>query len=157
RRLRDHLPRGRQLAAVRIGLEGDELVVREDAVSWNPESGQALLDLDVATLATEAAPLALQSAAEAFPPDRDPGAEDWYLVGCELEPHDPERAQEAYRRALAIQPDHPDAGLNLGRLLHEIGRVADAEVCYRRALEARPDDATAAFNLGVALQDLNRI
>lgn len=157
RRLREHLPRGRQLATVRIGWEGDELVVREGAVSWNPESGQALLDLDVASLATEVAPLALQSAAEAFAPDRDLGAEDWYQVGCDLEPHDPARAQEAYRRALDLQPGHADAGLNLGRLLHETGRVAAAEACYRRALEARPGDATAAFNLGVALQDLDRL
>ena len=157
RRLRDHLPRGRQLATVRIALEGEELVVREGAVSWDPESGQARLDLDLASLVSEAAPLALQSAAEAFAPDRDLGAEDWYQVGCELEPHDPDRAQEAYRRALELHPDHADASLNLGRLLHETGRVAEAEACYRRALEARPDDATAAFNLGVALQDLNRI
>lgn len=156
RRLREQLPNGRQLATVRIAWEGDELVVQEGTVSWNPESGQALLDLDVASLATEVAPFALRSAAEAFEPDRDLGAEDWYLVGCELEPHDPARAQEAYRRALDLQPGHADAGLNLGRLLHEAGRVAEAEACYRRALEARPGDATAAFNLGVALQDLGR-
>jgi tetratricopeptide (TPR) repeat protein len=157
RRLREHLPNGRQLATVRIAWEGDELVVREGAVSWNPESGQALLDLDVARLAIEVAPLALQSAAEAFEPDRDLGAEDWYQVGCELEPHDPARAQEAYRRSLELQPGHPDAVLNLGRLFHETGRITEAEACYRRALEARPGDATAAFNLGVALQDLGRL
>jgi tetratricopeptide (TPR) repeat protein len=47
--------------------------------------------------------------------------------------------------------------VNLGRLLHESGRAAEAERHYRLALAARPDDETAAFNLGVALQDLGRL
>src|SRR5262249_25516642 len=84
------------------------------------------------------------------------GAEQSFRLGCDLEPVDLERALDAYRQAVALAPDHADAHLNLGRLLHESGRVSEAEARYRRALEARPDDATAAFNLGVALEDLRR-
>lgn len=157
RSLRDRLPRGRQLATVRIAVEGDDLVVREGAVAWLPESGQALLDLDVAAFATEVAPLVRKAAEEALEAAHEMGAEDWYHLGCDLEPCDATRAQDAYRRALDLAPRHPDAHLNLGRLLHEMGRVGEAEAHYRHALEARPGDATAAFNLGVALQDLGRL
>ena len=156
RRLREQLPRGRQLATLRIACEGDELVVREGAVAWKAESGQAILDLDVASLASQAAPLARESAARAFEAAERLSAEDWYDLGCELEPVDAARAQDAYRRALDLRPDHAEAQLNLGRLLHEAGRLAEAEAFYRRALDASPEDATAAFNLGVALQDLGR-
>jgi len=156
RRLREQLPHGRPLATLRIGCVGEELVVREGPVAWNPESGQAMLDLDVGALASEVAPLARQSAEEAFGSGSDLGAEDWYDLGCELEPCDADRARAAYRRVLELDPHHADGRLNLGRLLHEAGQLGEAEVCYRKVLELRPDDATAAFNLGVVLQDLGR-
>jgi len=154
-KLKQELPAGRQLAALRLTAEGDDIVVRDGAVAWNPESGQAVLDLDVSTLATAVAPLARQAAEEARR-SQDMDAEDWFRLGCDLEPCDGDQALEAYRHAIERAPDHSDAHLNLGRLLHEAGRVEEAETHYRRALEARPDDATAAFNLGVALEDLRR-
>ena len=156
RKLRQQLPSGRQLATVRITAEGDEIVVREGSVAWIPESGQALLDLDVAALATEVAPLAREAAEAARQAESELSAEDWYRLGCDLEPCDPRQAQDAYRRALRLEPGQVDALLNLGRLLHEAGEVAEAANHYRHALEGRPDDATAAFNLGVALEDLGR-
>lgn len=154
-RLRDQLPRGRQLANVRITVEGEEIVVREGGVAWAPESGQALLDLDVGALAGEVAPLVRQAAEEARRAE-DLTGEDWYRLGCELEPCEPVQAVDAYRRALELSPDHADAHLNLGRMRHETGHLAEAETHYRRALAARPDDSTAAFNLGVVLDDLGR-
>ncbi len=46
--------------------------------------------------------------------------------------------------------------MNLGRLLHDDGRVRDAETHYLFALGANPTHGTAAFNLGIALEDLAR-
>ena len=155
-RLRAQLPRGRQLAAVRITVEGEEIVVREGGAAWAPESGQALLDFDVATLAIEVAPLARRAAEEALQAGEEPTAEDWYRLGCELEPCDQARAMDAYGRAIGLDPGQADAHLNLGRMLHETGRVAEAEAHYRRSLAGRPGDTTAAYNLGVALEDLGR-
>jgi tetratricopeptide (TPR) repeat protein len=155
-RLREQLPTGRQLTALRITAEGEAIVARDGAAAWNPESGQAVLDLDVASLATQVAPLARQAAEAAREAEEELDAEDWFRMGCDLEPCDPDQAQDAYRRALALDPEHADARLNLGRLLHEAGRIVEAEAQYRRALDARPGDATAAFNLGVALEDLRR-
>ena len=157
KKLQESLPSGRQLATVRITVEGDEIVVHDGAAAWVPDSGQAVLDLDVATLASEVAPLARQAAEEARHAEESVSAEDWYTIGCELELCDPDQALEAYRSAIMQDHAHADAHLNLGRLLHEAGRVAEAESHYRRALEERPGDETAAYNLGVALEDLGRL
>jgi tetratricopeptide (TPR) repeat protein len=154
-KLRAQLPQGRQLAALRLTAEGEDIVVHDGGTAWNPESGQAMLDLDVAKLASAVAPLARQ-AAKAAGESEGMDAEDWFRLGCDLEPVEAERALEAYGRALELSPDHADAHLNLGCLLHEAGRFAEAEQHYREALAARPDDATAVFNLGVVLEDLRR-
>lgn len=155
-RLVGDLPAGRSLAAIRISAEGGHVVVRQGSESWNPESGQRLLNFEVAELAHRAAPLALRAVDRA---QRTEGldADDWYEIGYELEATAPEEAERAYVEALAIEPEHADAHLNLGRLLHERGNTERAEEHYRKALAARPRDATAAFDLGVALQDLGRI
>jgi tetratricopeptide (TPR) repeat protein len=154
-KLREQLPAGRQLAALRLTAEGEDIVVRDGATAWNPESGQAVLDLDVASLAEVVGPLA-RRAAEAARESQEMDAEDWFRLGCDLEPVDVDQALDAYQRAVGLAPNHADAHLNLGVLLHESGRFAEAESHYRRALDARPDDATAAFDLGVVLEDLRR-
>jgi tetratricopeptide (TPR) repeat protein len=89
------------------------------------------------------------------PADQHPAdADGWCARGAELEPEDPAQAHEAYRRALALDRDHAEANVNLGRMLHEAGHVRAAEMHYRRALRTNPDHPTALFNLGVALEDL---
>jgi tetratricopeptide (TPR) repeat protein len=144
--LHAQLPQGQPLTAVRISAQGHHVVARDGGEAWHPESGQTLLDFEVADLAREAA--ALEPRRPAFQT-----AADWYEHGVELEAGDAAAAMAAYRRALAIDPDLADAHLNLGRLLHEGGDPARAETHYRRALAIDPGDALAAYNLGVALQD----
>src|SRR5438309_985228 len=65
RRLKQQLPRGRALSELRITAEGHRVVARDGALAWNPDSGQLVLDFDVATLAERAAPLARRQAAAA--------------------------------------------------------------------------------------------
>jgi tetratricopeptide (TPR) repeat protein len=155
-RLRAQLPDGRPLSGVHISAEGNRIVVRDGSARWQPDSGQVLFDFGVAELEHAVGELARPRPAA---PDRAEAAEahDWYERACELEDQQPEAALAAYRRALALEPDHPEANINLGRLLHDRGDLHAAEACYRRGLAARPDDVTAAFNLGVALEDLGRI
>jgi tetratricopeptide (TPR) repeat protein len=157
RRLREQLPGGRPLAAVQIVAAGDRIVVRDGRSVWNPESGQALFDFDVADLAEEVAPVTRQVAARAREEARDYDAEAWYEMGYDLEPSSVEDARDAYRRALELDPDHVHARVNLGRLLHEAGLVEPAAAHYRIALACNPRDPTAAFNLGVALEDLGHL
>jgi tetratricopeptide (TPR) repeat protein len=154
--LKRQLPQGRQLTAVRLSAVGDQVVVQDGSTAWNPESGQAELNLDVASFANDVAPLARRAAQAAREQAESLDADDWYRLGCDLEPCDVDQALDAYRRALALAPDHADVHMNLGRLLHEAGRLEEAEAHYRQALDARPEDATAAFNLGVALEDSRR-
>src|SRR5262245_43469715 len=155
-RLKRDLPTDRPLSALSIAAEGGRIVVRDGGRRWNPESGQQLFAFDVSELAERVAPLARRRAEDAMRSTASPTAEDWYELGCELEAGDPEKARDAYRRAIELDPGYADAHTNLGRLLHEAGQVAAAGAHYRRALAARPDDVTAAFNLAVALEDEGR-
>jgi tetratricopeptide (TPR) repeat protein len=156
-RLRDQLPEGRSLTGVRIAADGERVIVRDGGALWNPESGQSLFDFPVSDLAEKAAPLIHRNAAEARASEQQISADSWYELGCELEMSSIEQAKDAYERALRADPDHTDAHVNLGRLLHEQNAPAAAEQHYRAALELDPEHQTAAFNLGVALEDLGRI
>jgi tetratricopeptide (TPR) repeat protein len=155
-RLREQLPEGRSITAVRIAADGDRVIVRDGNSVWNPESGQALFDFSVSELAARTAPLMKRAAAEARGRVEEPDAEEWYALGCELELSNAAEARDAYERALKLDPRHVDAHVNLGRLLHEAGAPADAARHYELALKADQTSATAAFNLGVALEDLQR-
>ena len=156
RKLREQLPNGRSLAQVRIVVDGGRVVVRDGQEAWEPASGQKVLDFEVAALARKAAPIALRGAAEARRHEQNLDAEDWFELGLDLEATAPAEAEDAYRRVLALDAEHYDARLNLGRLRHEAGDLRAAESHYRAAESAHPNDPTPAFNLGVALEDGKR-
>lgn len=144
RKLKEQLPEGRTLRGVRIRAEGDRIVVGDGRASWVPESGQVLLDFEAQELAQKVAPLRLRAG----------DASDWYERGCDLEESSPAAAQDAYRRALELDPSLPDAWVNLGRLLHQDGDARGAAEHYRKAIELDAGNALALFNLAVALEDL---
>jgi tetratricopeptide (TPR) repeat protein len=156
RRLKQQLPRGRALSELRITAEGHRILVRDGAVAWNPDSGQLVLDFDVASLAQRAAPLARRQAAAARRVEDELDAEQWFELGLELEVSAPAEARDAYRRALELDPHHADAHVNLGRLLQEGERAEEAETHYRAVLVDHPGHATAWYNLGVVLEDMRR-
>ena len=156
RKLKEQLPEGRPLTGVQIAAEGDRIVVRDGAARWQPESGQVLFDFGASEIAERVAPVVAEAASRSAGKG-SLAAGDWYEWGCELEDAAPDQAREAYRRALELEPDHADALVNLGRLLHAAGAPGVAEAHYRRALEARPDDETAVFNLAVVLEDQGRL
>ena len=147
--LRQQLPSGRPLSAVHISALGDRVLVRDDQRVWEPDSGQMLLDL------TAAPPSTVERALE--PGDDAIGsADEWYNTALDLEGSDPERAMAAYRSALVLDPEHADAHLNLGRLLHADGDLDAAEGHYRSAVAADPESGRARFNLGVLAEDQGR-
>ena len=83
-------------------------------------------------------------------------AQQWYTLGLDLESAAPAEAREAYTRALALDPRHASARVNLGRWLQADGHPAEAVAQYRVALASHPHHPTAAFNLGTALEELGR-
>lgn len=149
-RLREQIPASGSLDDLELSADGNRIVATDGSARWQPESGQILMDFP--TTGGECVPLARKSSGA--PGSRD--ADAWYERGCALEAADAAAAEDAYRRAIALDPTFADAHVNLGRLRHEAGDAAQAEAHYRQALAGRPDDATAAFDLGVALEDLGR-
>jgi tetratricopeptide (TPR) repeat protein len=148
--LKDQLPANRTLSEIRLAAEGGRVVAYDGNQAWNPETGQYLF-----SFVTETHPAGLSLVTpppSAAAEDRDE-AEEWFELGGELESSSAGAAIEAYERALALAPDHADAHVNLGRLLHEQDRTSQAASHYRLALESEPNHETAAFNLGVALED----
>jgi tetratricopeptide (TPR) repeat protein len=156
RTLLGQLPVGRSLSGLRIASEGHRIVVRDGSESWNPESGQLLLDFHVAELADRAAPTARRLARRARRADEPLTAEQWYALGIDLESAAPQDARDAYTRAVALDPRHASARVNLGRWLQEDGHPELAITEYRAALASQPRHPTAAFNLGTALEELGR-
>lgn len=158
RKLRGQLPSGRSLTELKIIAENERIVVSDGAQSWNPLSGQLHIAFDVAELAARAEPIArkrthaLLEAAAA-----DHTAHQWYEMAVDLEAVSPAQAQQAYARALQLDPRHTDAHVNLGRLLHQAGQITEAATHYLQALRFNDRHAIAAFNLGVAMEDLGRL
>ena len=155
-RLVDELPAEKTLAAVRLVADGDRVVVEDGGEIYNPETGQRVLDFEGSVRSSSAAPLEHGPRGDDAGEGPDLAAEEWYLLGVELETDNPLEAKRAYRKALELDDTLGDAHLNLGRLFHEEGRLRNAETCYRAAVSHSPGDATAHFNLAVALEDLGR-
>jgi tetratricopeptide (TPR) repeat protein len=133
-------------------------VARREGVVWNPLSGQHLFDFEAGG-AREVVELARTAGADegSLELAEEMDAGDWYELGCELHDGEPDSACEAYERALALDPELGDAHVNLGCLLHDRGKLGDAEAHYRAALARRPGDAVAWFDLGVVLEDQERL
>jgi tetratricopeptide (TPR) repeat protein len=158
-KLRAQLPEARPLTGVQLGAEGASIVVQDGNTRWQVESGQVLLSFEPPAIDTAAPPLTMLRARPNVVAGGDvapPSPEEIYEIGCDIDETDPAQAEASYRQVLMQAPEHADAHINLGRLLHERGDLPAAEAHYRHALTIRPDDATALFNLGVVLEDQGR-
>jgi tetratricopeptide (TPR) repeat protein len=149
--LRRQLPDAMPLSGLRIGAEGDRVVVREGRSRWQAESGQYLLEFE-----GDPARGSL-SVIEAASSDTPAEGDEAFERALALEATDREGAITEYRHALAAEPGLLDAYVNLGLLLHEAGRSEEARSLYSRGLDACGPDAVLLFNLGVVLEDLDRI
>jgi len=154
RTLARQLPAGRQLSGVRVLADGREVIVQAEGRTWRPESGQLVLDLEVKQLAAQAAPIARRHVRTVRAAEQTVTADEWFALALDLEAVDHAGALDGYRRALALEPKHADAHVNLGRLLQEGKQLPEAAQHYREALRLAPEHVTAAYNLGTVLEDL---
>jgi len=150
--LASQLPTDRPLSAVRVQIDGDRVIVRDSASSWEPESKQTVLDFSVKELGEKVAPLARDSVQRAL--HSAGNADELFEAALESEEIGANgEAELAYRRVLETDFDHVAARINLGRLRHQARALEDAERLYREALTLDPNHPTARFNLGVVLED----
>lgn len=171
---RAKLPAGAAAPAGVLTALGDQIAVREGKLLWESESGQYVLALDIDTPQSAvhvierpvAAPAPAQGAdahyARAFAlEETDPGAAQLAYQSClEADPghaearinlgrllHAAGRLQEAERIYRAAQHGEPLLAFNLGVLLEDLQRDAEAITAYREALALDPQFADAHFNV----------
>jgi tetratricopeptide (TPR) repeat protein len=159
--LRSALPEGSALNKISLTALGNRIAIREGQTLRESESGQYALALEIveekgrlhviSRQETPGAPAALSDSAPGAANAKS--ADDHYARAISLEDSNPGAAQKAYELCLKADPNHMDARINLGRLLHLAGRLAEAERVYRVGAKADP---FIAFNLAVVLEDLGR-
>jgi len=156
--LRRHLPDEMPLSGLRIAAIADRVVVREGDAHWQAESGQYLLAFEGDPLAGSLSVLERAPApAEILrKPERLRDTERQRESAEVLDRGDTDAAIKAYEHAIATDPTDLDAHINLGQLLHESARLAEAERVYRDALKTCGNDALLLYNFGVLLDDMDR-
>lgn len=154
KRLKAALPRELPLTGLRITAVGSDIAVRNGSHQWEAESGQLLMDFEVAPV--RGAVAFLQHAPAA--PDSSPAdADEWFVRAEELEEAGTHaQAEAAYRRALELSPAHADAWLNLGAMMCEARRCDEAIALYDEALKHCPEEPLLHFNRAIALEDKGR-
>jgi len=148
--LRRELPEALPLSGLAISALGDRVVVRDGDARWQVDSGQYVLGLDV-TLQDGVLHVVEHREEPARP---EAASQDWFSQALALENSDPDAALNAYRQAVAAEPDNAPAWSNWGRLLHESGRTQEAADVYQRARQSAGRDSLLLFNHGVLLEDL---
>lgn len=177
--LRRDLPEGQPLSGVHLGLEGEDLVVRDGLGAWLADSGQRLLDFSSRNAAPvaplEPAPLEMAldvdldelatdfgtSPTTAIDPE-DQAAEmhcaDWLeLADAFDDDRRPIQARDALRRALECDPFDAEARRRLGRLLEQDGRLELAEAQYRLTRRLHPRDPEVALDHGRLLAQMGEL
>jgi tetratricopeptide (TPR) repeat protein len=165
--LRSALPEGSALNKISLTALGNRIAIREGQTLRESESGQYALALEIveekgrlhvisrqdATPDKPASAGRLSATAAAVGELAADSADGHYARALDLEDSNPRAAQKAYELCLKADPNHLEARINLGRLLHLAGRLAEAERVYRVGAKADP---FIAFNLAVVLEDLER-
>jgi tetratricopeptide (TPR) repeat protein len=150
RELRRHLPDAMPLSGLSIGAVGERVVVKEGASRWQAESGQYLL-------AFEGDPAA--GALKVIEPLIGQGTtiDEEIDQGYDLhQAGDLNEAEAVYRKALDAHGPDPLLLYNLGVLLQDLGRNADAAEAYRAALHGDPGMADCHYNLALLCETLAR-
>ena len=153
-RLKAALPQSLPLTGLRITAIGADVAVRDRNGQWQADSGQLLMDFDVTPVAGSVT--FLEHEPRSGGPDADDGVASFEL-GVALEDSDRAAAEAAYRQAIALDPAHESAYLNLGAMLSEAGRFAELVALSDEALVHCPASPLVHFNRGVALDHLERL
>ena len=148
--LRETLPRvTRPLQQLRIVGDGRRVIVRSDGGSFEPLTGQMVLDFEVQSLRDDVVRVLRPGAGSA----RARTAYDTYIQASALD-EDPgtyDEAEALYRKAIRLDPSLAIAYTNLGNIRFRRGDEAGAEALYRNAIEVDPQQPEAHYNLGYVM------
>lgn len=159
KKLQSELTVGQSLASlssVRIFADGREVLMREDDMVWNVESGQARLNFSGRPRAGNVASLAPRKPDIAKATGKL-SSDEWYNLGLDLEQVEPAKAPDAYRKSIEANPKNADAHVNLGRLFQLSGDLKSAKRHYELALEAVSSHQLANYNLGTLFDELEEV
>jgi tetratricopeptide (TPR) repeat protein len=144
----------RPLAELRVVSDGQRLVVRSHEGSYEPLTGQMLLDLEIKSLRDDVVRVLRPAAGK----ERSKTAYSLYVRASQLD-EDPATMKDAealYRQALELDPWLAIAYTNLGNICFRKGEEADAEMLYRRALQIDARQPEAQYNLGYLMLERGR-
>ena len=139
------------LTELRIYSDGSRIRVRVGRQEMEPESGQLLLDFGEGELERMVSlPERKGEENAAASRRKQQEAENWFQRGVELEQTGApvEQAVDAYKLAIALDPQLAAALVNLGTIYFTSQEFDKADKYYSRALEANPKYPLANFNMG---------
>lgn len=146
-KLRSDLPAEIPLTGLRITAVGDKVVVRDRSGQWTAESGQLLMDFEVEEVAGTVSFMSQPKSTQEL---------DWFRKGEALESTSRADAEEAYRRAIELEPSRAAPYLNLGAILCEDSRCDEAVQLYETATRRISGEPLLHFNHAIALEDQRR-
>jgi tetratricopeptide (TPR) repeat protein len=148
--LRAQLGENRPLANVRVRSDGDTVVVSDNGASFEPLTGQLVMDFEVDELQGK-----LAAIPSALPATRAESAWAWFVEGGDCEARgDDDRALIAYQKALEGDPALAAAHTNVGNLYYRRAERGEARAAYEQALALDPDQPEARYNLANLLDDV---
>ncbi len=148
--LRRTLPKvTRPLQELRIVSDGQRVVVRSQDGSFEPLTGQMVLDFEVKTLRDDVVRVLRPSAGR----ERARTAYELYLRASQLdeEPLSMDEAERLYKEAITLDPWLAIAYTNLGNIRFRRQDGSTAEQLYKKALEIDPRQPEAQYNLGYVM------
>lgn len=139
----------RPLAELRIVSDGKRVVVKSPAFTYEPLTGQMLLDFDVKALRDDVVRVLRPVVGK----ERARTAYDLYVRASQLDenPGTLDEAEALYQRALEMDPWLAIAHTNLGNIRFRRGDEAEAERLYRKALSLDEKQPEAQYNLGYVM------
>lgn len=153
--IRTSLPKvTRPLAELRIVSDGKRVVVKSATGTYEPLTGQMLLDFDVKSLRDDVVRVLRPVVGR----ERARTAYDLYVRASQLD-EDPATLDEAeglYKRALELDPWLAIAYTNLGNIRFRRNDEAEAETLYRKALSLESAQPEAQYNLGYVMLERGR-
>jgi hypothetical protein len=135
----------RPVTSLKLFAEDGRLIVRDGGVKFEVDSGQQVLDFDVARFARE------------IDSNFKPKVSAILDNAEQIEETDPARTIRFYSTVAAAEPTNANARMKLGALLEKTGNPREAIKQYLHAATIAPDNAQAHLRLGAIYRMRERL